>query len=221
MKHVLFLSAAAAAALSLAACNKPADNSATNAASNTADAAGNAASNTADTAGAAVNKAQDATGAAVGATSANTMGSRDTGAFVSNASQSDMYEIQAGQIAQKRSKNPDVKAFGKMMVADHTAMSNAMKPLIGAAGQTPADKLDQRRQGFIDNLNQASDADFDKVYIDQQVAGHQEALDLMNGYAKDGPDAGLKGGAAKAAPKVQAHLDKAKAIQAKVAAAKK
>src|SRR4051812_24442373 len=120
MNHALFLSAAAVAALSLAACNKPADNTAgnaaSNAASNTADAAGNAASNTADATGAAVNKAQDATGAAVGATSANTMGAHDTGAFVSNASQSDMYEIQAGQIAQKRGQNADVKAFGKMMV---------------------------------------------------------------------------------------------------------
>lgn len=213
MKHALLLSAAAVAALSLAACNKPA--------SSTADTASNAASNTADAAGAAVNKAQDATGAAVGATSANVLGAHDTPAFVSNLTQSGMYEIEAGKIAAKRSKNADIKAFGKMMVTDHTAMDKAMAPAIKTAGQTPADKLDQRRQGFIDNLNQASDADFDKVYVDQQVAGHQEVLDLVNGYAKDGSDAGLKAGADKAGPKVQMHLDKAKDIQAKLAAMKK
>jgi putative membrane protein len=206
MKHALFLSAAAVAALSLAACNKPAstDTTSTTTATDTNQTA----------AGQAVDKAQDATGAAVGATSANTLGSHDTAAFVSNASQSDMYEIQAAQIAQQRSKNPAIKAFAKQMVTDHTAMMNEMKPLVAAAGQKPADSLDQRRQGFIDNLKSAKDADFDKTYADQQVAGHQEALDLMQGYAKDGSDAGLKAGAAKAVPKVQMHLDKIKGIQA-------
>jgi putative membrane protein len=199
MKHALFLSAAVAAALSLAACNKPASTTA---------------SDTTVAAGQAVNKAEDATGAAVGATSANTMGSHDTAAFVSNASQSDMYEIQAAQIAEKKSKNPDIKAFARMMVKDHTASSKAMTPLAQAAGQTPAADLDNRRHGFIDHLNAAPDADFDKIYADQQVAAHKEALDLLNGYAKDGPDPGLKDAAAKLVPTVQAHLDKITAIQA-------
>jgi len=108
-----------------------------------------------------------------------------------------------------------------MMITDHTATSKAMAPLAQAAGQTPADKLDQRRQGFIDNLKTASDGDFNKVYVDQQVAAHKEALDLMQGYAKDGSDAGLKDAAAKTAPKVQMHLDKITGIQTALAAAKK
>jgi putative membrane protein len=200
MNRAFLLTAAAAAALSLAACNKP--------------AATPSAPPAAETATDATNAAQDAVGAAVGQTSAATLGSHDTGGFVSNASQSDMYEIQAGQIAATRAKSADVKAFGKSMVTQHTAMANEMKPLITAAGQTPADKLDERRQGFIDNLKSASDADFDKTYIDQQVAAHGEALTLMQGYADGGGDAGLKAGAAKAVPKVQMHLDKAKSIQA-------
>ena len=209
MKHALMLSAAAVAALSLAACSK------------TADKTQNAASNAADSAGAAVNKAEDATGAAVGATSANTTGSVSTGAFVSNLTQSGMYEIKAAQIAEKRSKNPDVKAFAALMVKDHTAMDKDMAPKIDAAGQKPATALDNRRSGFIDHLNAASDADFDKTYVDQQVSGHQEALDLLKGYADHGSDAVLKSAAGAAVPKVQEHLDKAKQIQASLSQAKK
>jgi len=216
MNRALMFAAATAAALSLAACSKSTDT-----AQNASNSASNAASNTADSAGAAVNKAEDATGAAVGATSANTTGAMSTDAFVSNLTQSGMYEIKAGQIAQKRSKNADVKAFGAMMVKDHTAMDKEMAPLIQAANQKPADALDNRRSGFIDHLNSASDADFDKTYIDQQVAGHEEALDLLKGYADKGSDAGLKGGASKAIPKVQEHLDKAKAIQAKLSSSTK
>jgi putative membrane protein len=202
MNRAILLTAAAVAALSIAGCKKPASTTSTT----TADA-----TQSAETA---VNKAQDATGAAVGQTSAATMGSHDTASFVSNASQGDMFEIEEAKIAEARSKNPDVKAFARMMVKDHTALSNAMKPLASAAGQTPAAKLDARRQGFLDNLKAASDADFDKTYIDQQVAAHEEALTLMQGYAKDGPDAGLKGAAAKAVPIVQTHLDRAKMLQA-------
>ena len=214
MNRALVLCATAAAALSLAACNK-------HQASNTADAATNTASSMNPGQSEPVNKAQDTMGAAVGSTSAATLGSHDTGAFVSNAVQGDMYEIQAAKMAEQRSKNPEVKAFAKMMAADHTKLSHEMKPLIAAAGQTPPTDLDQRRKGFLDNLKAASDADFDKTYMDQQVAAHDEALTLMQGYAKDGSDAGLKAAAGKAVPTVQKHSDKAKQIQAALSAAKK
>ncbi len=192
MNRIVLVCAAGAAALSLAACNQKQQAAAE----------------------APVNAAQDATAAAVGATSASTLGAHDTPSFVSNAGQSDMYEIQAGKIAQSKATRDDVKAFGKMMVADHTALSAEMKPLAAAAGQTPPAALDERRQGMIDNLNAATPADFDNVYLAQQEAAHNEALTLMNGYAANGDDAGLKGAAAKAAPKVQMHLDHVKTLQA-------
>lgn len=210
MKRALLLAAAATAALSLSACNKR------TAEGNTAEAnapAMNAAAAPGQTGP--VNAAQDAMGAAVGATSAATVGARDTDAFVQNAAEGNMYEIEAGKIAQEKAKSADVKAFGKMMVTDHTALQNQMKPLITKAGKTAPTALDQRRQGFLDNLRAASAADFDKVYLDQQVAAHEETLTLMNGYAENGDNADLKAAAAKTAPKVQSHLDRAKALQAK------
>jgi len=203
MKRAFMFAAAAVAAVSVAACQKkdevanPADPGTTNSA---------------------VNAAQDATAAAVGAASA-TVAPVSTEEFVTNAGISDQYEIQAGQIAQKKGQSAGVKDFGKMMVTDHTALTNEMKPLIAAAGKTPPTGLDERRKGLIDNLNAASPADFDKVYLSQQEAAHNEALTLMQGYADKGDDVGLKAAAAKAAPKVQAHLDRVKALQAEPPAA--
>jgi putative membrane protein len=218
MNRSILLTAAAAAVLTLAACNKQG-------AGNTADAGANTTGNSAMASAnpgqsGPVNGAQDAMGAAVGQTSAATMGSHDTGAFVENAGQGNMYEIQAAKIAEEKSKNAEVKAFAKMMVTDHTALMNEMKPLVTKAGKTPPTDLDQRRKGFLDNLRAAGPADFDKTYIDQQVAAHQETLTLMQGYADNGDDAGLKGAAGKAAPKVQAHLDRAQALQGKLGGGK-
>lgn len=206
MKRAMMLAAAAATALSLAACQQKDE---------TATAADPGTSNEA------VNAAQDAASAAVGATAAATVGQVSTDAFVTNAAIGDMYEIQAGQIAQKKGQSQGVKDFGKMMVTEHTAMTNEMKPLITAAGQTAPTGLDERRKGLIDNLNAVSAADFDKTYLAQQKAAHSETLTLMQGYADNGDDAGLKAAAAKAVPKVQAHLDKVKSLQAEPAMAKK
>ena len=200
MTRTILICAAAATALSLGACSRK--EAATNEANPGASAP--------------VNAAQDAAGAAVGQMSASTMGANDTDAFVSNASQSDMYEIKAGQMAQQKGQSADVKAFGKEMVTAHTAMTNTLKPLITAAGKTPAADLDQRRKGFIDNLTAANGADFDKAYLNQQKAAHEEALTLMQGYAEHGSDAGLKAAAAKAVPTVQAHLDHVKGLEAKL-----
>jgi putative membrane protein len=66
---------------------------------------------------------------------------------------------------------------------------------------------------MIDNLNAASAADFDKTYLDQQDAAHNEALTLMTGYAQRGDDAGLRGGAQNAVPKIQQHLDHVQKIK--------
>lgn len=209
MNRTLLMTAAAVAALSLAACNRQ------NAGGNTAETG-----NTMNPGQSApVNTAQDAMGAAVGQTSASTMGSHDTGAFVENSGQGNMYEIQAAELAQQKAKSADVKAFAKMMIADHTALMNEMKPLVTKAGLTPPTDLDQRRKGFLDNLRAAGPADFDKAYVDQQVAAHEETLTLLNGYAENGDNADLKASAAKAAPKVQAHLDKARALQSKLSGA--
>jgi putative membrane protein len=217
MNRALIICAAATAALSLAACNK---NQATgNQSQATADT--NATNTSTPGQSAPVNKAQDAAGAAVGSMSAATMGSHDTGAFVSNAVIGNMYEIEAAKIAEQKSKNADVKKFAKQMVTDHTKLGDEMKPVIAKAGQTPPTDLDQRHKGFLDNLKAASAADFDKTYMDQQVAAHDETLTLLQGYAKDGSDAGLKDAASKAVPMVQHHDDMAKQIQAKVAGGSK
>lgn len=131
------------------------------------------------------------------------------GAFVTNATISDMYEIEAGRIASEKAKSPQVKAFAQMMVKDHTATSTKLKTTLAGAEirATPPTALDARRQGMIDNLKSASSENFDKVYLDQQTAAHQEALTLMQSYADDGDNQQLKTFAAQTAPKIQQHYD--------------
>jgi putative membrane protein len=199
---------AASAALVLVACHKQADTT-TVAVSDTA-AASSAVTDLASTA------APDGTPNSTAAAASAPAGPQ----FVTMAAASDMYEIQAAKIAQKRSKNADIKAFAKMMVMDHTKSTAAIKRAIVESGHsdlTPPTALPADKMALIDALNSASDADFDKIYVDQQVMAHKDALSLMTAYSTSGDVAQLKGAAGAIVPTVQAHLDKITAIQAGLA----
>lgn len=128
------------------------------------------------------NAAQDAMGGVVGAGAA-VLGAQTVEGYVSNAAEGDMYEIQAADIALERSQNAQVRELAQMIKADHTAASERLRAAAQGAGQTLPTELDERRQGMLDNLRAASAEDFDSVYIDQQVAAHNEALRLHRGFA--------------------------------------
>jgi putative membrane protein len=155
----------------------------------------------------------DAASAPVGMAAASTLGAVSTTAFVQNAARSDMYEIEASKLAETRSKNTEIKKFARQMVKDHTKTTAEVKAHL-PSGVTPPAELDKRRSGMLDDLRASSASEFDKRYVDQQVAAHQEALTLMKGYAAHGSDAGLKQVAATAVPIVSGHLQMAKSIQA-------
>ena len=190
MKRVLLLAGAASLSL-LAACSPSND--------------------TAENASATVNAAQDATSGAVGQTSAATLGANTAAGFVTGLAVSDMYELQAADIAMAKSSTAGVDELAGMIKTDHTASSDKLKSIAPteAAGTTLPTALDERRQGLIDNLNAATAADFDRVYLTQQVAAHNEALTMLNGFKDHTETPGLAALATEIIPKVTAHRDHA------------
>lgn len=160
-----------------------------------------------------VNAAQDATSAVVGQTSAATLGANTVGGYVSNAAIGDMYEIEAGRMAQERGVSAEAKALGEMLVSDHTAASERMKGLAQAAGETVPIEMDERRKGLLDNLRAAQGAEFDRVFAEQQVAAHQEALTLHEGFADNTDHPELAAHAREVVPRLQAHLERARALE--------
>ncbi len=111
-----------------------------------------------------------------------------------------MFEIQAAKLAEKRSKNPDVKAFAAMMIHDHTQSTAALKAAIKASGATvtlPSD-LPADKKAKLDELSSAAPAEFDKAYMESQVMAHQDALNR---------DAGLCGGRRHTADQGLRHQD--------------
>jgi putative membrane protein len=140
--------------------------------------------------------------------------------FVEKTADTDMFEIQAGQMALSKSKNNDVKALAKMTIDDHTRSADALKQAIKDSGRTDAEAPtdpSEASKSIMDDLKQVPDTLFDTMYLTQQRAVTADAENLLTAYAQYGDTPQLKSFAGKTAPAVQKQLDKVRDIQAQLA----
>lgn len=162
-----------------------------------------------------IDRVEDAASAPVGQTSAQVLGGNLSSAYVSSAFMGDMYEIEAANIALERSQNEAVRALAQAIRTEHAAGRRTLEGL--AAAETPSlvlpGELDQRRQGLIDNLRNATPADFDRVYVDQLIAAHEEAVTLNRTFADHSDTPGLVKNALAVLPRVESHLEQARSLQ--------
>jgi Predicted outer membrane protein len=162
----------------------------------------------------AVNATQDMTSGMVGQTSAATMGANTVEGFVTNLAVGNMYELRAAEVAQSKSNNAQVKELASMITRDHTGAGEKLQATAPTAApdvMIPT-QLDERRQGLIDNLNAASADDFDKVYLEQQVAAHNETLTLLNGFSDNTDAPALAALARELVAPVTMHRDRAQQL---------
>lgn len=129
-------------------------------------------------------------------------------------------EIAAGEIAQSKATNAEVKAYAREMVTSHRAMDKKGANITGATGASNAairDSVVNANQAMASQLQSAnSGAEFDRMYVDGQVTGHQNTLSFLQAAQNQAQNADLKQLITAAIPDVQKHLDRAKALQSKV-----
>jgi putative membrane protein len=132
-------------------------------------------------------------------------------------------DIDAGKLAKSKSKNKEVQAFAQQMITDHTAVNKQAGALAKKLGVKPENNdtskaLKQGAQENMANLKKLKDGQFDKAYVDHEVAYHQQVLDAIDKVLiPDAQNAELKGLIEKVRPAIQAHLDHAKHVQADLA----
>src|ERR1044072_4947388 len=79
--------------------------------------------------------------------------------FMNEAAMGGMAEVQFGRLAQEKATNPRVKAFGEMMVQDHSAANDDLKSIARQKNVTLPDNLG-KHQHHMDELNKKTGADF-------------------------------------------------------------
>ena len=128
-------------------------------------------------------------------------------------------DIDAGKLAKSRSKNKEVQGFANQMITDHTAVNKQAVALAKKLGVKPEgsetqESLKKGARENVANLKKLKGAQFDKAYVDHEVAYHQAVLDAIDKtLIPSAQNAELKGLIEKVRPAIAAHLDHAKHIQ--------
>jgi putative membrane protein len=104
-------------------------------------------------------------------------------------------EVDLGKVAEQRAQSKDVKAFGKRMVKDHTALdkdarswAKKNKVTVGAAPQDDMRKMQDLKQ----RLESLSGAEFDKTYMQAMAEDHANDLNKVQTFEQQTTDKSLK-----------------------------
>lgn len=134
--------------------------------------------------------------------------------FADLASSSNMFEIESSRVALEKSTSEEVRAFAQHMIDDHSKAGEEMTAAAQADGITPATTLQPHHQGQLEQLTGLEAEAFDQAYTAAQIAAHDEAVALFQGFASNGEDSALKAFAAKTLPTLQQHREEIGAVSA-------
>jgi putative membrane protein len=130
-------------------------------------------------------------------------------------------DISYAEIAKKRSKNADILNFAETMANDHAAVIKQAADLAKKLGVTPKDNAVSRKlmsdaEKTIKQLKEKKGAEFDKAYIDNEVAYHKAVIDAVkNLLIPETDNKELKDLLQNVVPALDSHLEHAQMVQNK------
>jgi putative membrane protein len=127
-------------------------------------------------------------------------------AFVHNALEGGMAEVQLGQLALQKSSNDDVKQFAQKMIDDHTKLGDEMKQVAVQMKMKVPDSPSKKDKSSMAKLQALNGDDFDKAYIKDMVKDHQQDLKDFKQEAQNTSNPDLKQIVNQGGQVIQEHL---------------
>ncbi len=131
-------------------------------------------------------------------------------------------DISYAEIAIKKSKNKEILDFAKRMITDHNAVIGQAVELVTKLSVTPKDNavsqsLLEGAEKTKKMLRKANRKNFDKLYIDNEVAYHKAVIAAIRDLLiPESNNKELKGLLEAVLPALEAHLEHAEMIQMKL-----
>lgn len=110
------------------------------------------------------------------------------------------FSTATSKLAKRRASNPAVREFADLEITEQAAVAKAFGAKPGEAGVRP----DQA--AMLEKLEAASGAEFDMMYIDGQIMGHRELLDIHRRYSRNGSDPMARGASLVGVTGIETHL---------------
>ena len=131
--------------------------------------------------------------------------------FISNAYQSNLKEIQLGQLAEQQASSDEVKQYAREVVADHTRANDELQQIANANGiDLPSDVPSTEQEQF----SGLSGTEFDRQFLQHQQDAHRQAISMYEQQASQGQDPELKAFASNQLDSLREHENKANTLMA-------
>jgi putative membrane protein len=131
----------------------------------------------------------------------------------------DTVDVDYGKMAAKKTSSAEVKAFAETMIRDHTAVNDKAAALAKKINLTPeasdtSRSLKSDGDKMLAKLKGMHGAEFDKAYIDNEVAYHTSVIGALNTVLlPNAKNAELKALLESGKPIFESHLEHAKTLQ--------
>jgi putative membrane protein len=126
--------------------------------------------------------------------------------FMADAAAGGAFEVEASQIALRKSNDGRVRSIAQRMVDDHTKANNQLLDLAKRKGGTMPPTMSADQEKMIARLNNLQGSDFDREYLQQQDKAHRETIAKFKTEAKNGSDPDLRSFASQTLPTLEEHL---------------
>ncbi|MBD0271724.1 MAG: DUF4142 domain-containing protein [Acetobacteraceae bacterium] len=121
------------------------------------------------------------------------------------------FALATSQLAMQRAQDPYVRTFAQMETEEQMAFNEARR-MAGLPLPSPA-MMDSGEQRLMQQLQSASGAEFDRMYVQGQIRGHQELLSTHGAIAQSGATREERMLATVAVPAIKSHLSMLQGIQ--------
>lgn len=137
--------------------------------------------------------------------------------FITNSYQLITLDREEGTLAGTQATDPRVRALAAKMVADADGFAEKLAPLAAAEGIRPPDILRYGLRVRLGHMRLQNGLDFDRTFVDDQIASHQEAIAMYEMTTGSGGSPALGQVAKSAGPIVRANLRQLQELQARMA----
>lgn len=121
------------------------------------------------------------------------------------------FALATSQLATGRAENAVVRTFSQLETEEQMAFAEARR-MAGLPVPAPS-MMDAQKQQMVQQLQGMRGAEFDRMYVQGQVMGHQELLQLHQAMAQSGTRQEERMLATVAVPAIKSHLSMLQGIQ--------
>ena len=138
-----------------------------------------------------------------------------TEAFLRQAAAMLKFEVASSQLALRKTRSDTVQSFARQLNLDYSAAGMKFRQAVADTKlKLPRDVLDAAHKALSDELAHTPPGKpFAKAFIEVQIKGLRDDLELFQAYAQSGDDERMKFFAQEMVPVLRGHLEQAEKLR--------